>query len=204
MTGVESCEFCGFEVTSYLDRCPHCARPSRFPNVIQASKAEEKDALAVRYKAAQNEAKTRGVESLVQQFKEAVAQHSQAIIAKDLEVIKRLADSEKELYATFYSLVEAGIRIPNDTRWDKYRGIVDEALFPYYKKHIRFAALSLDDKGLINWGECSLVLRDDMIAHRATVFEENSILFVGKHHIGLMEAFLDYYISCTHEWSVVS
>jgi len=187
MTGVETCEHCGFEIPLFRDRCPHCARPSRFPNVIQAGMQEEKDALEIRYQAARNEAGKRRVESLVQQFEDAVAKQSRAVIGRSWEEINRLAGSEKELYATFYSLVSAGVRIPDNSQWDQYRGRVDEALFPYYKQHIRFAALSLDDKGLINYGACFLILRDDMIAYRAVVFEENSILFMKKNKIGLTQ-----------------
>jgi len=123
---------------------------------------------------------------LVQQFEDAIAQHSHAVIARSFGEMIRLAGSDSEVYSTFYNLVQAGARIPKDERWDTYRGRVDEALFPHYKEHIRFAALSLDDKGLINYGKCFLVLRNDMIAHRATVFEENSMLFMEKHNIRLM------------------
>jgi len=47
-----------------------------------------------------------------------------------------------------------------------------------------FAALSLDNRGLANFGRYTIVLKEDMIAHRATVFEENSFIFCQqKHHI---------------------
>jgi hypothetical protein len=59
--------------------------------------------------------------------------------------------------------------------------LADEALFPYYKDKIRFAVLTLDEAGLSNFGDCFLVLRTEMIAHRASVFEENSLLFFSKH-----------------------
>jgi hypothetical protein len=54
-------------------------------------------------------------------------------------------------------------------------------LFPGYKEHIRFAALSLDGVGLADFGDCFLVLKEDMIAHRATAFEENSASFLEYH-----------------------
>ena len=134
MTGVETCSYCGFEVPLSRDRCPHCARPSRFPNVIQSGMQKEKDALETRYQAACREAGVRRIKSRVQQFEDAVMQQSRAIIAKPWEEINRLANSEKELYTTFYSLINAGVRLPNDTQWDQYRGRVDEALFPYYTR----------------------------------------------------------------------
>jgi hypothetical protein len=51
-------------------------------------------------------------------------------------------------------------------------------LFSYYKKAIRFAALSLDEHGIEDYGKYFMLLREDMIAHRATVFEANSVKFV--------------------------
>ena len=56
-------------------------------------------------------------------------------------------------------------------------------MFPYYEKNIRFAALSLDGKGLIDYGSCCLVLKDSAIATRATVFEENSFTFCQKYKV---------------------
>jgi hypothetical protein len=45
------------------------------------------------------------------------------------------------------------------------------------KKEIHFAALSPDEEGLSNYGECSLTLRVSLIAHRTSVFEENMLVF---------------------------
>jgi hypothetical protein len=95
--------------------------------------------------------------------------------------LDRLAASDKELYPTYYGLLEGQIRLPHGNEWDVLRGIADEALFPGYKEEIRFAALSLDGLGLPGYGECSFVLRDAMIAHRASIFEENSALSMKKH-----------------------
>jgi hypothetical protein len=66
--------------------------------------------------------------------------------------------------------------------------VTDEALFPNYKEEIRFAALSLNGMGLSNYGDCFVVLRTEMIAHRASVFEENSVLFMKHHDIKVSKA----------------
>ena len=106
---------------------------------------------------------------------------SHAVIARPAHEILRLATSQNEIYGTFYNLIGAGLRLPEGGKWDILRGVVDSALFPNYKEDIRFAALSLNGVGLSNYGEYSIMLRTDLIAHRASVFEENSILFM-KHH----------------------
>ncbi len=102
-------------------------------------------------------------------------------MARPLRELDRLAASDKELFPTFYRLLGEEVRLPHGNQWDRARRIADEALFPGYKEEIRFAALSLDGAGLSSYGECSFVFRDHMIAHRASVFEENSTVFMKRH-----------------------
>jgi len=103
--------------------------------------------------------------------------------------LDRLSASDKELFPSYYGMLKGEVRLPHGNVWDGLRGVADEALFPGYKEHIRFAALSLDDLGVTNYGECSFVLREPMIAHRASVFEENSTLFLKKHGYELLPGY---------------
>jgi hypothetical protein len=109
-------------------------------------------------------------------------------MARSLGELQRLATTDNELYATYYQVVEAGLRLPTGEKWDIIRVLTDDALFPAYKQHIRFAALSLDRVGLSNYGDCSMVLRDNMIAHRASVFEENSVTWMIRHGFSISNA----------------
>lgn len=183
----EKCSHCGNGLPVSVVRCPHCGQPGVFPNVRAAERAEEQEALNKRYEEALQRATLSGCERAVEEFEVAVSD-SRAVIGRSLLETDRLASSDKELYASFYKLLEAGVRLPSGTKWDVLRAVTDEAMFPGYKEHIRFAALSLDGSGLSNYGECFLVLRDDMIAHRASVFEENCVLFMEKHSIMMSEA----------------
>jgi hypothetical protein len=169
-----------------LERCPHCAQPGLFANVRAADNAEERSALSRRYKEATTDAAKRGVKRVLKNFEKAVTK-SQAVIARSLSELQRLATSDNELYATYHQLVEAGLRPPAGETWGILRVLTDDTLFPGYKQHIRFAALSLNHIGLRNYGECSLVLRDNMIAHRASVFEENSVVWMARQRIGLSD-----------------
>lgn len=187
MTRSDTCTHCGNCIPLSEVRCPHCGQPGLFPNVRAANRAEEREALNKRYEEALQHVAFRGSERALKEFEAAVSD-SRAVIGRSLLEADRLASSDKELYASFYRLREAGVRLPSGTKWDALRAVTDEAMFPGYKEHIRFAALSLDGSGLSNYGECFLVLRDDMIAHRASVFEENSVLFMGRHNIPMSEA----------------
>jgi hypothetical protein len=139
----------------------------------------EQQALSQRYDAAMALAATRNCVPCILAFEEKLA-GSRAVLNRPIPETERLASSDKQLYATFYGLLEAEVRLPYGDKWDRLRRIADEALFPGYKEKIRFAALTLNGRGLFRFGECSLVLREDMIAHRASLFEENSTLFLKR------------------------
>lgn len=182
-----SCEFCGHDVPSERNNCPHCGRQCRFPPNVRAAQAESQ-ALDRRYRDALAEADARGADQVVRQF-EAAVRDSKAVISRPLRDIERLASSDRELYPTFYGLTQGEVRVSFGDKWDILRRVADAALFPGYEKHIRFAALSLDGVGLDEFGDCSLVLRQDMVAHRATAFEDNSASFIERHHHPVPEGF---------------
>jgi hypothetical protein len=176
------CPECSNNIPQPAERCPHCGKPGIFWNVQAAQDATEQAALEQRYQSAKNAAIAQGSNLPLQDFEVAVAK-SRAVIARSLSDVLRLVTSDKQLYATYYQMREAGLRLPEGSKWDVLREIADTLLFPGYKQEIRFAALSLDGIGLSNYGECSIVLRDEMIAHRASVFEENSVIFMKRHNV---------------------
>lgn len=119
---------------------------------------------------------------------ETLAASTVAVISRSEAEVFRLAMSDRELYATYYQLLDAGVRLPVGDRWDVIRAATDSALFPGFKESIRFGALSVDGRGVPYYGEFSLVLRDEMVAHRSTVFEENSVLFMQRMGIRVAES----------------
>lgn len=179
------CVYCAGDIPASEERCPQCARPGLFPNVRAAEDEEEQEALSDRHSTAVEETRTRGAGRVCEDFETAVAS-SHAVINRSVSEVLRLAASRNELYATFYQLVSAGVKIPYGNKWDRLRPIVDHALFPYYAKHIRFGALSLNRLGP-SYGDCTLCLRTDMIAHRASVFEQNSVMWFAQRHIQLSD-----------------
>jgi hypothetical protein len=177
-----SCPDCTNEIPQPASCCPHCGRPGIFWNIIQANKDDERTALQNHYRAAIADAQSRGADSMVQEFEKAVA-GSKAVLARPDTEVQRLANSARQVYGTFYQLVEAGLILPDGDEWNAARELADTLLFADYKKHIRFAALTLDGVGLSKFGSCSITLRDDMIAHRASVLDENSVLFIERHGV---------------------
>lgn len=187
MSKARLCPECRNGFPGSEERCPHCARPGLYPNVFTAEDAAEVDAVERRYQLARQAGMLRGADAAIENF-EIEIDKTRAVIARPVGELQRLTTNDNEIYATFYQLLKAGVRIPTGEKWDTLRGVADEALFSGYKEHIRFAALSLDGSGLMNYGKCFIILRTEMIAHRASVFEENSVLFMEHQDIGMKDA----------------
>ena len=122
---------------------------------------------------------SRGCEDVLRDF-EREAANSNAVLAKLGHVAQRLLSADTEIYGTYQKEVRAGLRLPEGSKWDLLRTLAEATLFEAAAAEIRFAALTLDAKGLFNYGDYVLIFREDMIAHRASVFEENSALFAEK------------------------
>ena len=187
MATPDDCPHCGYAIPQSWVRCPHCALPGLFPNVRAAERPEEVGALNDRYVTAMREASARGCAKQAQDF-EASTARSAAVLARSILELERLASDDNALYSTYYKLGKAEVRLPSDDKWDVLRRVADQAMFPGYEEHIRFAALSLDGLGPRNYGACSLSLRDDMISHRTSVFEENSTLFMDHENVRMADA----------------
>jgi hypothetical protein len=64
---------------------------------------------------------------------------------------------------------------------DRIRGSIDAMMFPHYHEEIRFAALSLDRRGVTSYGAYTVVIDTQKIHLRSTVFEGNSLHFFRQH-----------------------
>src|SRR5215218_8330981 len=114
------CPDCGHDIQQPAERCPHCGRPGYFWNIIEAKEAAERAALERRYQAAKSEAAARHASLPLQEFEKAIAD-SKAVIARSESEVHRLASSSKQLYSTYYQLIEAGLRLPEGDQWDVLR-----------------------------------------------------------------------------------
>lgn len=149
-------------------------------------------ALRQRYDDAVRDAESRGCSDKLREFEAVVTRGSKAIFACPLTKLMPLATGLYDLYAPYYRLAE--LRLPQGPprggapNWDVIRPVVETALFgDEFKKEIHYAALTLDGRALSSYGGCFVLLREAMIAHRASVFEENSLLFMKRHKINLFE-----------------
>jgi len=140
-----------------------------------------------RYKSAIKQAKSRQCDNIIFDYENSISARSKAVICRPLSEIERLAKSDNEIYSSYYKLLDAGLKLPSGSEWDILRRPAEDALFPGYKERIRVGSLSLTNEGSKNYGECAFVLRNDMIAHRTSVFEENCVIFMKRHRILVSE-----------------
>lgn len=179
------CDQCGGSLPRSANTCPHCARPGLFPNV-QAAEDDEAE-LGARYEQALAAATANGSADALSRYRDAVAT-SLAVMNRGLSDLERLATDDSALYAPYYAVIDAGTRVPDQDDWDWLRRRADVALFPGYEDQIMFGALSLDGSGLSHFGPCVLRLRTDMISHRASVFEGNSVVWMSENDIRMDQA----------------
>lgn len=172
-----TCQLCQSPFPASQERCPHCGRPSLFPNVTAASLPVERAALDARYSKACLKLEQSNCDALRQDFELAVRDQGKAVISTNFAEVERIAATDSHVFSTYYQRVQAGLHIPTGGKWDVLRGVAEHALFPGYKDHIRFGALSLHDQGVWNYGQCAIVLKNEMVTHRTTLFEDNNVVF---------------------------
>ena len=170
------CPDCTYQIPLDLEQCPHCGRPALFSNVREVEQPDEIESVHERYRQVTAAIAGRGCGAVANAFERATSA-SCAVIGRSIEEARRLAKADNQGYATFWSLLDAGVRLPEGDHWERLRGLADFELFRNNRDKIRFAALSLNGKCLEHYGEVALQLDERMIEHRATVFEENSAIF---------------------------
>jgi hypothetical protein len=177
-----TCTNCGGRVPANVRSCPSCQTDVGFPNVRITKTPSEELALEKRLNEAYVSTEARSCKSVLEQFGNSV-QVSKAVFCRSLNLIYELISSENLQYISFHKQIDAGSRLPKDDQWETGRPSVEAALFPHYHNEINFACLTLNDKGMSNYGGYSIVLRERMISLRASVFEENPFIFMQKHKI---------------------
>jgi len=173
---------CREEVPNHVRHCVVCGADAKAPNVRAASRNEELEALGQRVLAAEQRARLSGTYAILEDFRHAV-ENASAVICRSLGVVSEMLSNDNQLFGTFYQNIHAEARLPQHNEWDRIRQSVDSLLFPFYYQELRFAALSIDGSGVTGYGEYCIVLKDTAIKERATVFEENTIVFIKRHRI---------------------
>jgi len=176
------CTKCRNDYYYTLERCPHCAYPGNYSNVVIASEKSDVDAVDRRYEKALRDANTRGCAPQFEAFAKSL-EGSRVVVARSRADIEKLASGDQSAQATYYDLTDAGLRLPDGSQWEQLRKPADEVLFPGYREKIHFGAFSTDGIGVINYGHFWMTMRSDFIDHRTSVFDQNSVAFVSEKRL---------------------
>ena len=173
-----ACDLCGRDVFAWLKDCPHCGSDVGYPNVRAAELPAEVEALQQRYMKAVHDLRHRNAQLNGLEFRDNIERESRAVVNRTHAALMQAISSKADAFAPFYRLVDAGIRNPAATLLDEMRERADPIIFPHYHREIRFAALSLDERGLRNYGLCTVSLRQQLISHRASLFDQNTLMWM--------------------------
>ena len=180
---IARCAACETEIPYHVERCIGCGGDVGFPNVRAANQEDEVRALHERLRYAQVAAAQRGCAAELEAFGTAAAE-AQAVMVRTLPFLDGLVSQQQSAMVSYYKMVRAGARLPENNEFDMNRGRIDATINPFnVHEEIQFAALSLDGRGVPWYGDYSLTLRDTMIGKRSSVFEENPFRFCDKHPI---------------------
>ncbi|VFM95213.1 MAG: hypothetical protein BECKG1743D_GA0114223_100419 [Candidatus Kentron sp. G] len=184
MTDNNRCDKCKATFEWHEDRCPVCGHDIGFPLARELGRQKERDALQRRYQEALDSARNRAVEDRVAAFEQAVQSKSRAVIGVWPSFLASFLNDARMLFTSYSLQVAAGSRKPASREDDKRRRGTEGTLFGALAPKICYAALSLDDAGLVSYGDdCFFTLVEAAARARGTLLEENSYTFVQKHKI---------------------
>ena len=164
----DSCVSCEADLPDvHRGQCP-AGHPIEFPNLVDACRREQRKAVTIAFDMGTH-GWTQNSKTLWRTF----MLGSTAVLSCHSELLLSVLWNIST-FPNYHDVVANGSRVPDGPDWDYPRNIVDEALFPGYKDKIRFAALSLDGRGVRRYGECFIELRDDVLKRKGSLFSENS------------------------------
>jgi hypothetical protein len=175
-----SCPDCGEPVEYWRVHC-RCGQFLGYPN-HRAAESERAD-LTARCDSAREDAKGRGVASLLAKL-ETLVEQSRPVISMSFAACDDLMRAGK--YRNYHQRVASAERSPAREQDHADRDIVGGRLFPMYKEHIQYAVLSPDGKGLSSYGPVAVrwEVTAPYLGRRMSLLEENSFTFYDEHALG--------------------
>ncbi len=176
----ELCPHCAGKVNPLKRECPKCGKDVGFPNVRLAGVPAEVAALEARFAEACAECDRAGTRSELDSLEECAQKDSQIVIAmRGLQARSFLSDPN-QLYQGYEGMVGSNARLPAPPENDAERCEVAGKLFGITAKEIRYGALSLDGRGLANYGSVFLSLDQVAVSHRTSFIDENPFTLLPK------------------------
>ena len=173
-----SCTSCGQDVPASERHCPACQTDMGYPNVRKArSEAPE---LAERFRRCIVDP-DRDYATL-EAFMARIGKESCAVMTRKRPDVEAILEKPNAILPTYRQRLRNSM-LPEGSSWDIWRPTAEAAFFSGYEEQIHYAILSLEDIGPHHYGDVSLVFKETMIAHRATVYEENTGMYPVKNKV---------------------
>lgn len=175
-----NCPDCGEAVQYWQVHC-RCGNFVGFPNYRAA--AAERDELLKRYDAASRDADARRVAPLLAKL-EAPAEQSRPVISMSFAACDDILRADK--YRNYDQRIDSAEREPASAQDHADRDMVGARLFPMYRQHIHYAALSADGRGLLSYGPVAVSweVTPAYLGRRASLLDENSFFFYDHYALG--------------------
>ncbi len=170
-------EQCGYAYFAQELACPACQWKNN-PNVALADLKKPKAALEKRYQDALQRAAQNGNLEQVKAFETLVKSSAKAVVNLDIGVLDGIINGSMR-YINTYQLRKIRT-ITKHPLADSRRFMVDGYFFYDFGQSMAFAALSLNEKGIRPYGNCTITLKEGTIAYRASLLEEDSFQFFEK------------------------
>lgn len=177
------CPKCDAQINWATDRCLVCNQDLGVPNQRLVNREHEVIALNQRYQTALKATQQRGANQELAAFEHSVASQSQAVMNSTAQFLFGFLSSENQLYANYRQQTTSATRKIAELDNDRHRCGTEGILFGSMADKLSYAALTLDNKGLVSYGKCAIMLKDITMKLKATILEENSYDFVKRHRI---------------------
>ena len=172
-----TCPICNEIPDAATRNCVSCGHDLGCPNVRAACSPQEVKALRERHERASSLAAERGLGSEFALLRDHIKTDSRVVVAIRPLQARHLLGDPKHLYTNYEQLVGAGARVAAPFDQDTERRAVGGKLFGSYADEIRYGVLSLDGKGIANYGGVFMRLREVSVRTRVSFLEENSFVF---------------------------
>lgn len=172
---IDPCPNCAREIPLDGRLCDYCMADAKPPNVRFAERKGEVERLGKREENAAAAATAAGTRAEQARLVELV-RASKLVINRRLRSLSLWLESEDELYVNFYKLRERGVRMSNDV-FNRQRISAENTISPTFADQLVIGAITIDGRGMNYYGDYSVLVCDDAIRVRATVFWENPFEF---------------------------
>jgi len=150
--------------------CPRCTHvlPSP-PNLLESCRPKHRKTLKDAF-----DTNTRHLTTDERDLARLVIDGSVAVIACRAETLRAVLTGVLP-FPNYHEMFESDQRLPDDPGFAHLRLVADTIVNPNNKQRIRFAAVSLDGRGVARFGPCWITVADGLLRSRASVFFENSL-----------------------------